>query len=737
MIDSLRIKIQNLLKNFLERLYIYRIRFVESKWSVTFLILFIIFCFSLFIGNNIYEYYAKKKYVNIFQEKSSIVSFIRKNFSKAVEIGIVDFSSLNGIIFEDIKISQEEDFSSNKLLFTSKRIDVRLTSIFSQAVVPKKIVIYGAKLVIDIDDPSTSNLLKYIHELNLPDIYFDKLDIIVRANNQDLLQSDKPLQLSIERKNEFLVISLNDNRFLGILAGKIKGDGKVNLETKEGFLRVDFSNHDLENMPGISRMLLNLSPESGIADGFIAIDKTKEDFKVDGNLNFRKFSGDFYPISNIKANDLTINAKFSYLKEYIDAKNSESYFKRKISSPEFFYDEQIFTPNNNLKKTTISIQVDNFHKLFEGLILEDEFSIQGNMKLNMRIEETGNISDWIWIDGNGSLNNFEFRSMSPDIRLLDTNLHFIWSQNELQTGLRGKLFDKELITDMSGIISFNKAANKNLPNPLASNLKLNVTMDSLILKNFQSIYEFFTKTVSEDIKERQEKMLPESFFIQSPLYKVFLEKAKLKANLKLDDVKYRSSSHSLGKYNLDLKIESGLGNLNLSGGANNKTDTDLNLNIYFDRKMPTFEFRTKVSSLFWFDEIMDICDSSIYSDIIDFNMTFISSGNNFSDLLVNRSIAGELALRRNSFLRTNPGDNINLFELFSEENISDISLGFNAYSQDGFVRNIEVKGGTGVLRGNAAFTRSGINFGMFGQLKNKPINLSFIKTGNSCQTIKK
>ena len=78
-----------------------------------------------------------------------------------------------------------------------------------------------------------------------------------------------------------------------------------------------------------------------------------------------------------------------------------------------------------------------------------------------------------------------------------------------------------------------------------------------------------------------------------------------------------------------------------------------------------------------------------------------------------------------------------MFELFSEENISDISLGFNAYSQDGFVRNIEVKGGTGVLRGNAAFTRSGINFGMFGQLKNKPINLSFIKTGNSCQTIKK
>ena len=141
--------------------------------------------------------------------------------------------------------------------------------------------------------------------------------------------------------------------------------------------------------------------------------------------------------------------------------------------------------------------------------------------------------------------------------------------------------------------------------------------------------------------------------------------------------------------------------------------------------------------MFWFDETFELCDSSFYTDIIDFNMTFLSSGNNFSDLLVNRSIAGELSLRRNSVIRSNPGDTINLSELLMGQTNLDIKLGITAYSQEGYLRNIEVKGSDGILRGNANLIRSDINFGLFGQLKNKPINLTFIKTGASCQKSKK
>ena len=117
--------------------------------------------------------------------------------------------------------------------------------------------------------------------------------------------------------------------------GYSKVVSKETVKTSESFLRVDFSDHDLDDMSGISKLLLNLTPESGLADGFISFDKTLADFKIEGNLNFRKFSGDFFPISNIKANDFTINAKFSYLKEFLDKKTSESYFKRKIMMNRF------------------------------------------------------------------------------------------------------------------------------------------------------------------------------------------------------------------------------------------------------------------------------------------------------------------------------------------------------------------------------------------------------------------
>ena len=454
-------------------------------------------------------------------------------------------------------------------------------------------------------------------------------------------------------------------------------------------------------------------------------------------MNFRKFSGDFFPISNIKANDFTINAKFSYLKEFIDPKTSESYFKRKISSPEFFYDEQVHTPTNNLRKTTISIRVDNFNKLLDRLVLEEDVTVKGNMQLNMRLEETGRLADWIWIDGNGSLNDLEFQSNTPSMRLTDTSLKFNWSQNELHTDLKGKLFDKDFNAAMNGAISFTKAAKEAPVSSTISNLKLNVNLDSLILKSFQSIYDSIAAKVSSDIKERQEKMLPETFFVQSAIHKVFLEKANVKANMKIGEVKYRPDSHSQGSYNLDLKIESGAGNLVLTGGIVDKKENELNLNFYYDRKVPAVDFRTRISSLVWLDETFDLCDSSIYTDIINFNMSFVSGGNNFSDLLVNRSIAGELNLIGNSFIRTNPGDNVNLSEMFQGQNNLDISLGFNAYSQEGFIRNIEVKSKELDLRGNASLVRSDVNYIFYGQLKNKPQNIAFTKTGASCQKSKK
>jgi hypothetical protein len=78
-----------------------------------------------------------------------------------------------------------------------------------------------------------------------------------------------------------------------------------------------------------------------------------------------------------------------------------------------------------------------------------------------------------------------------------------------------------------------------------------------------------------------------------------------------------------------------------------------------------------------------------------------------------------------------------LSEYFQGQNNLNLSLAFNAYSQEGFLRNIEIKNNEIDLRGNANLVRSDVIYVFYGQIKNKPQNIAFTKTGASCQKSKK
>ena len=90
MIDRIQKRILRLYIDLKDKWEIFQFRFLKSKWNVTIFIAFLLLSVTLFIVNNFYAYYVRKNYVNIYQVKSSIVTFIRKNLSKAVEIGIAD-----------------------------------------------------------------------------------------------------------------------------------------------------------------------------------------------------------------------------------------------------------------------------------------------------------------------------------------------------------------------------------------------------------------------------------------------------------------------------------------------------------------------------------------------------------------------------------------------------------------------------------------------------------------------
>lgn len=710
---------------------------VSSKWTITIIISLVILLTGLFLSNSLYEYYVKKNYLDIYHSRSVLVSFIRKNLNKAIEIGIVDFSSLYGIVFEDIKISEEEDFSSNKLFFIGKRIDIRLGKPMSKDQILEKVVIYDARLNLDISDPVSSNLLTYIKDFKFPQMEIRNLEFIIRDKDRVIIRTIKPVDVIMKRKGNKVLISMKDKKFLDLirLQDKIQAETEIDPETGFYGVNIKFTDYNLEKMPGISNTLINLNPDSGISDGFINISKNATDLKIEGNLNIQQFSGDFFPITSIKANNFSINAKFSYLRENVE-KGAESYFKRRVNSPEFYYDEQIYTAINGLRKINVSLQIDDMQKLADRLILEDKIHLKGFLKTDLAIEETGKIDNWFIVDGNGFINNLELNIQNPNTDVKNTGVRFLWEKSgDLQVGIKGQIFDREFNLDSKGTIFFNKDKDSGIY-PISSDMSLKMSVQSIIMQQFAGYYAKIKNAVTENIKERQEKMLPESYVILSYPYKKFLEKMNLNYSISIDDMKYREDSHSLGPFTISGNSKAGNTSLDLYSTTNPKANW-LSLKAMLDRKLPVYEFRAGLQSLIWFDEVFSICDSTIYSDILNFNITVVTSGNNFAELVVNRNMAGEMNLHSINFYRSNPGDLIQFAEMFQGQKRLNLSFGFNGYSQESYFRNIELEGSDSVVKGFGSTQRGDLQLNYSGLLKKQPINGFIIVSGGACQKLKK
>ncbi|MCX8000439.1 MAG: hypothetical protein N3A69_16045, partial [Leptospiraceae bacterium] len=140
-------------------------KIIQSRWLITIIIVFFLGIVSFGIANNIYIYYLQKNNINIFQIKNIILQFIKTELGKATEIGMVSANILDGISFEDIRISAEEDFSNNKILFNSRRMDLRLGPIFSKSLQLEKIVFHNSKLEIE-QNFELQKISKYLLDKN-------------------------------------------------------------------------------------------------------------------------------------------------------------------------------------------------------------------------------------------------------------------------------------------------------------------------------------------------------------------------------------------------------------------------------------------------------------------------------------------------------------------------------------------------------------------------------------------
>lgn len=709
---------------------------IKSRWMISFFILSSLSFGSLFTANNFYVYQMKKNYINLFEMKRVITSYIKSKLNKAIELGIVDFSLLEGITIEDIKISQEEDFSNNKLFFTSQRVDIRLSSIFSDNVYINHIIFYNTNLELDINEINTDNFLTYLKERNLPKIEFRNLNIIIRDGNKEIIKTNKPIQLIITSSNNDVQLSFDDSFFKIPLTLSFYGTGVIDSDNRLT-LDLRFNHFPTKNMLGLLNSTLGGENEGGEAVGFVRVSRISKEINVEGDIDILNYFGSIGIIPGLQLNSMSLNAKFSYFKELDELNKSEIYYKRKISNPNFFFSDSIMTNKSNLRKVQINTIVEDFSKLSQELVTDKNDKYSGKLNLVLEMEESGKLNDWIIGEGKLSIENL---SLSLGEKKMDVEINSgifeIDNKNNLKIKADGKIFDSEFQLSLNSIIILSKTNNNKVPLQFFINGNMDLYIDTVYINDYIPLYDSLKYKILEDIKERQEKMLPESYIIESYIYKTLLEKLVFSSSIRINNLSKSRNTSNIGNVEINSKFSKANFDLEISDKINNsKGRKQVLFKIIFDRKNPYYDIKIKLDDINWDDNLYTLCGWNFSSGFFDVNISFSALGNNFSDLIVTKNFVIEFNLKKAKIKQTEDFD-IDLTEILGKEKVFDVKGLLSGYGQENSFKSLEFNSPEYSYRGYSTsnLTRGlGYQFSLYGNYNGKNINYNFIEVGTKCQ----
>ena len=709
---------------------------IKSRWMISIFILSTLIIGSVYTANNFYVYQMKRNYINLSDMKKIINNYIKAKLNKAIELGIIDFSLLEGITIEDIKISEEEDFSNNKLFFVSQRVDIKLSNFLSSKVYIDTVVIHNSKIEIDINEFNLENFFKYFKESNFPKIEFRNLTFTLKDGNKELLKTQKPIQLIISKTSQEINVSFDDSYFKIPFTMSLYGLGVIDSNNR---LTIDvrFNKFPVNNLNGFILNVLGSESEKGDTEGFIRISKFNQEINIEGDVNILNYTGNLGIIPGIAFNSISLNTKFSYFKETDENKKSEIYYKRKISNPNFLFSDSVVTNKANLRKIQINTRVEDFSKLTDELIIQKNDIYKGKLNLTLELEETSKINDWFYGEGKLEIENFELHKNENRLDLVISSANFEFdNKNNLKSKIEGKIFDSPFSIKNNSIINIAKINNSKINYQFSVNGIIDVLVDNIHINDFVSIYESIKVRIQEDIKERQEKMLPESYVIESNFYKTFLEKLTLILQIKINKLSKSKDADSIGKVQLDLKFNKANLDIDIYDILDNvKGKKLIFLKAIFDRKNPYYDLKVKVENLNWSDKIYNLCSSNFFSKNFDINISFVALGNNFSDIIINKNFNIEFLFRNVNIVQLEKIDNLDLSDIFGKDKLYDIKGNLSGYGQENNFRNLEIYNSDFNFKGYSSsnFSKgSGYQFSLYGNYNNKNLTYNIFEVGNRC-----
>lgn len=618
-----------------QRLFVYRqtlinlLNRIRENKRVLFSFLALGFIFFVFLlGYYGLEYYLRNYRIPLVQLRKVVTYTINKELGKAVDIGVLDFSLREGLIIEDLVVSNEEDFSFNDHMLKVKKVTFRLSSYFKKSPTVEQIDFYSPHLVLNENVSLRNQLIEYAQKSKLKDIRFHDARLTVKQNDSTLVDWKEGWDIVLKRKYKKLFLTYNNGWFWIPNTTRIKGEGEFSETSLDDFqFEFKWKNYPSEEAIILTNYLFGSNVHSAVISGEGKIFRDSvSGLTASGDV---EFENSFIPIPFFENYILD---GFRFREVFLFTPNKE---EREFLGTDFRIKTSVKTENAKepLLERHFEFQIESIENIAERISdLSGNFTLplSGVLKGNLDLLESGDKNKWFQL--RGEILGSEIQWDSKLLQLEKGSLSLKLNQgNEWSFNFDSLLFGKP--SHLSGlglsVWSRSKKADGSFYYPMTSKTKLNFQTPDLTGSEWKPLYEDWKKETLEEIRERQEKLIPEEYFYQKKVYKYFLESMNLDFGIQISNFFPFGGSQSLGESKGNLVVKDGRMNLNWNLG---NTGSKVSMISYFASKTPNFGFSLYLNEYPWSEPWMNLCGTELRPTHVGLDYSFNSIGSDYYSL---------------------------------------------------------------------------------------------------------
>lgn len=671
-------------------------------------------------------YYVRTRLLDLRGLKELSRNFINQELGRAVTLGVVEYDFPNAVVFEDFRISSEEDFALNHILFRTNKIQFRLGGLWKGQPYIKGIVVKDSSINLDLQDAIAGELIGYVQKINIPEIRLINTTITISKGGDEVLNAIKGIDIVITKQPEGVIVKVSDSLFPLPYSRFIQGTFETKFNSEESKSIFHFQNVKAEKIRGLYSLFGKILLTSGKISGEYEILLNGKNLSVRGKNHFTNVSGKIQQ-------ELPLGLRIPDLKDAdllheMDLKLDET-GEKQIHT--FTKEENVFrvTYGINPKKLSsweIFADWKNIQELKSVFQLPGDLEIlEGQLNLKGKWEETGNYNDWIRSNVSLSLLGFHWKDPFFDVRF-DQVVANVLPGNLLELNAKGDLFQETLAMSILGKTGWKKSprANGAFFYPFYNDWKWDLELARISVKNFLPIYHSWKNWIRTDIRTRQEKLIPEIRWTRTPFYKYLMEYFTATIHWKLNSFRFKEKD--LGRVTLDGKIVPFFSRLDLKGYQNDVPYLEGFANFTFGQDNPYMDFRVKATDMPWEEPVSGFCGSWIIPESVTSDTTIRLFGDDFLALHNSLNVLHNVSFNRSRFQdkRSLP---LNLREPF------DFGYELNLLPTLSYYRNIFWKNESADLTGYGAVEQNRIRISANGKLNEAFISRKFREEAGECK----